>query len=143
MINVNFNGRLGADAEVRTSKGGKQYVSMRVATDEFKNGEKSTAWLNVTYHAERAIKMQPFLKKGSAVSVIGSETVGTYQDKNGETQISRDVLADRVDFIGLGSSANTQSNDAVTETGKFKKTEKTDETEMATATASTDDDLPF
>jgi single-strand DNA-binding protein len=143
MINVNFNGRLGADAEVRTSKGGKQYVSMRVATDEFKNGEKSTAWLNVTYHSDRAIKMQPFLKKGSAISVIGSETVGTYQDKNGETQVSRDVLADRVDFIGLGSSANTQSNDAVTETGKFKKTEKTDEAEMATATASTDDDLPF
>ena len=143
MVNINFNGRLGADAELRTSKSGKQYVSMRVATDEFRNGEKSTAWLNVTYHGDRAIKIQPFLKKGSAVNVIGSETVGTYQDKNGETQISRDVLADRVDFIGLGSSANTQSNDAVTETGKFKKTEKTDEAEMATATASTDDDLPF
>jgi len=141
MINVNFNGRLGADAEVRTSKGGKQYVSMRVATDEFKNGEKSTAWLNVTYHNERAIKMQPFLKKGSAISVIGSETVGTYQDKNGETQVSRDVLADRVDFLGLGGSGSTQSNETVTDTGKFKKTE---EAEMATATASTsDDDLPF
>ena len=141
MINVNFNGRLGADAEVRTSKNGKQYVSMRVATDEFKNGEKSTAWLNVTYHSERAIKMQPFLKKGSAISVIGSETVGTYQDKNGETQISRDILADRVDFLGLGISGSTQSNETVTDTGKFKKT---DEAEMATATASTsDDDLTF
>ena len=141
MINVNFNGRLGADAEVRTSKNGKQYVSMRVATDEFKNGEKSTAWLNVTYHSERAIKMQPFLKKGSAISVIGSETVGTYQDKNGETQISRDILADRVDFLGLGGSGSTQSNETVTDTGKFKKT---DEAEMATATASTsDDDLTF
>jgi len=141
MVNINFNGRLGADSEVRTSKSGKQYVSMRVATDEFRNGEKSTAWLNVTYHSDRAIKMQPFLKKGSAVSVIGSETVGTYQDKNGETQISRDVLADRVDFLGLGGSGSTQSNETVTDTGKFKKN---DETEMATATASTsDDDLPF
>jgi single-strand DNA-binding protein len=141
MVNINFNGRLGADAELRTSKSGKQYVSMRVATDEFRNGEKSTAWLNVTYHGDRAIKIQPFLKKGSAVNVIGSETVGTYQDKNGETQISRDVLADRVDFLGLGGSGSTQSNETVTDTGKFKKT---DETEMATATASTsDDDLPF
>ena len=141
MVNINFNGRLGADSEVRTSKSGKQYVSMRVATDEFRNGEKSTAWLNVTYHSDRGIKMQPFLKKGSAVSVIGSETVGTYQDKNGETQISRDVLADRVDFLGLGGSGSTQSNETVTDTGKFKKN---DETEMATATASTsDDDLPF
>ena len=146
MVNVNFNGRLGADSEIKTSKGGKEYVAMRVATDEFKNNEKATAWINVTYHSERAIKMQPYLKKGSAVSVIGVETVGTYQDKNGETQISRDVLADRVDFLGLGKSGDTQSDSAVTDTGKLKKQAKADKAELATATAaatSSDDDLPF
>lgn len=144
MVNVNFNGRLGADAELRTSKGGKQYVAMRVATDEFRNGEKGTAWINVTYHGDRAIKMHEYLKKGSAVSVMGSETVGTYQNKNGETQVSRDVLADRVDFVNLGKSGDTQSNDATTDTGTFKP--KAQETEMAAAAAaSTDtaDDLPF
>jgi len=142
MINVNFNGRLGADAEVKTSKNGKQYVSMRVATDEFRNGEKGTAWINVTYHGDRAIKMQEYLKKGNAVSVIGVETVSTYQNKNGETMVSRDVLADRVDFVNLGGSGSTQSNETVTETGKFKP--KDEASEMATATAATsDDDLPF
>ena len=56
--------------------------------------------------------------------------------------VSRDVLADRVDFLGLGKSGDTQSNEAVTETGKFEP--KTDTAEMATATAATsDDDLPF
>lgn len=143
MVNVNFNGRLGADAELRTAKSGKQYVAMRVATDEFKNGEKGTTWINVTYHGDRAIKMHEYLKKGSAVSVIGSETVGTYQNKNGETQVSRDVLADRVDFVGLSKSGETQSNDAATDTGTFKP--KAQEAEMATATAATNaaDDLPF
>lgn len=145
MINVNFNGRLGADAEVKTSaKSGKQYVAMRVATDEFRNGEKGTAWMNVTYHGDRAIKMQEYLKKGNAVTVMGVETVSTYQNKNGETMVSRDVLADRVEFVNLGKSGDTQSNDAVIETGKFQPKEKTNEAEMATATAATsDDDLPF
>ena len=144
MVNVNFIGRLGADAELRTSKGGKQYVAMRVATDEFKNGEKGTAWINVTYHGDRAIKMHEYLKKGSAVSVMGSETVGTYQNKNGETQISRDVLADRVDFVNLGKSGDGQTNETSTDTGTFKP--KAQEAEMAAAAAaSTDtaDDLPF
>jgi single-strand DNA-binding protein len=142
MVNINFNGRLGADAELKTSKNGKQFVSMRVATDEFRNGERGTAWLNVSYYGDRAVKMHEYLKKGNAVSVLGSETVGTYQSKNGETMVSRDVLADRVDFLGLGKSGDTQSNEAVTETGKFEP--KTDTAEMATATAATsDDDLPF
>jgi single-strand DNA-binding protein len=145
MVNVNFIGRLGADAELRTSKGGKQYVAMRVATDEFKNGEKGTAWINVTYHGDRAIKMHEYLKKGSAVSVMGSETVGTYQNKNGETQVSRDVLADRVDFLNLGKSGDGQANETSTDTGTFKPKEQ--EAEMATAAAASAsdgaDDLPF
>jgi single stranded DNA-binding protein len=145
MVNVIFNGRLGADAEVRTAKSGKQYVAMRVATDEFKNGEKGTAWINVTYHGDRAIKMQEYLKKGSAVSVMGSETVSTYQSKNGETMVSRDVLADRIEFLNLGKSGESQSNDsAATDTGTFKPTANGEEVAAASAAATTsDDDLPF
>ena len=143
MINVNFMGRLGADAELKTSKGGKQFVSMRIATDEFKNGERGTAWINVSYYAEKGTKMLEFLKKGSAVSVLGVETVGTYQSKNGETMVSRDVIADRVDFVNLGKSGDTQSSETVADTGTFKKKANEAETVAATAASSSDDDLPF
>ena len=143
MINVNFMGRLGADAELKTSKGGKQFVSMRIATDEFKNGERGTTWINVSYYAEKGTKMLEFLKKGSAVSVLGVETVGTYQSKNGETMVSRDVIADRVDFVNLGKSGDTQSTETVADTGTFKKKANEAETVAATAASSSDDDLPF
>ena len=143
MINVNFMGRLGADAELKTSKGGKQFVSMRIATDEFKNGERGTAWINVSYYAEKGTKMLEFLKKGSAVSVLGVETVGTYQSKNGETMVSRDVIADRVDFVNLGKSGETQSSETVADTGTFKKKANEAETVAATAASSSEDDLPF
>lgn len=143
MINVNFMGRLGADAELKTSKGGKQFVSMRIATDEFKNGERGTTWINVSYYAEKGTKMLEFLKKGSAVSVLGVETVGTYQSKNGETMVSRDVIADRVDFVNLGKSGDTQSSETVADTGTFKKKANEAETVAATAVSSSEDDLPF
>ena len=143
MINVNFMGRLGADAELKTSKGGKQFVSMRIATDEFKNGERGTAWINVSYYAEKGTKMLEFLKKGSAVSVLGVETVGTYQSKNGETMVSRDVIADRVDFVNLGKSGDTQSSETVADTGTFKKKANEAETVAVTAASSSEDDLPF
>ena len=143
MINVNFMGRLGADAELKTSKGGKQFVSMRIAADEFKNGERGTAWINVSYYAEKGTKMLEFLKKGSAVSVLGVETVGTYQSKNGETMVSRDVIADRVDFVNLGKSGDTQSSETVADTGTFKKKANEAETVAETAASSSEDDLPF
>ena len=143
MINVNFMGRLGADAELKTSKGGKQFVSMRIATDEFKNGERGTTWINVSYYAEKGTKMLEFLKKGSAVSVLGVETVGTYQSKNGETMVSRDVIADRVDFVNLGKSGDTQSTETVADTGTFKKKANEAETVATTAASSSEDDLPF
>ena len=143
MVNINFIGRLGADAELKTAKSGRQYVSMRVATDEFKKGEKSTSWLNVTYTGDRAIKMHEYLKKGSAIVVMGVETIDTYQStKTGETMFSRDVIADRVDFVGLGKSGDTQSNEATADT---VAPTKDNAKEMATVAASTtaEDDLPF
>ena len=87
--------------------------------------------------------MLEFLKKGSAVSVLGVETVGTYQSKNGETMVSRDVIADRVDFVNLGKSGDTQSSETVADTGTFKKKANEAETVAATAASSSEDDLPF
>lgn len=147
MVNVYFEGRLGFDSEIRTAKNGNQYVHLRVATDERVNGEDSTAWINVTYTGERALKMQQYLKKGKHVMIHGIETIGTYQTKGGEIAFSRDVLADRVDFVRSGSpSGATQENTSVSDTGTFQKREEAIAAAPAVSqanTASKDDDLPF
>ena len=143
---IHVIGRLGADSELRTAaKSGRQYLSMRLASDEFANGEKSTAWFNVTYTNERAVKMQEYLKKGRHISVIGSETIRTYQTKTGETAFSRDILADRIDFISSGNSNQSQGgDDLATESKKLDSQEKTNEVDMAAVSAASDaDDLPF
>ena len=150
MVNVEFIGRLGADSEVKTGKSGNQFISFRVATDEYRNGKNEASWLNVVYTGERAIKMHQWLTKGKAVSVHGVENVGTYLDRNGQVQVSRDVMADRVDFVNVGGSGQTQSNSATTTQGQANVAAPTNIAPPAgtmkpqeTTPAKDEDDLPF
>lgn len=140
MLYVELIGRLGADAELKTSAKGNQFVSMRVASNDFFNGENVTTWVNVMWSRERAVKMQEHMKKGSAVSIHGTLRTSLFTNKNGEQSISTDLFADRVDFVNLGKSGDTQTNEAVTDTGTLKP--KAQETSSAAASKDVDD-LPF
>ena len=108
MINVIFNGRLGADAEIRQRRDGSQFIAFNVAVNEYRGkNEKTTAWMRVT---SNNINMAQHLKKGSFVTVSGVETINTFTNKNGEVQFSRDVNADRIGFVDVAKS-NNESNE--------------------------------
>lgn len=145
MINSFIIGRLGADAELKTSKNGNQFLSLRVASNEYVNGETTTTWVNVLWSGERAIKMAQHMKKGSMVSINGPLRTSTFINKNNETQISVDVFADRVDFVGGGTSGATVSNEVAIDTGTLKKPEevKAEVAVASTASSAAIDDLPF
>lgn len=148
MMYIEVNGRLGADAELKTSNKGNQFVSLRVATNDYIGGENITTWVNVLWSGDRAVKMAEHFKKGSSVVVRGVPKFSTYTTKNGENAVSVDVFADRVDFGNNGNSGGTQTNDAVTETGKLtpKPTAKAAATAVAKEVVvenNGDDDLPF
>ena len=158
MVNVNFCGRLGADAEVRQMPDGSQFLSFNVAVRDIKKKEKITTWLRVRYDN---VGLGQFLKKGSNVYVSGIESVSLYTNKNNEVQISRDVKAHAIEFVGGNNTDNTNSTTVATST--VSQTENTNEESandmscgvfrpqtpqamsMATASASSsiDDDLPF
>lgn len=140
MLYTQLIGRLGADSELKTSAKGNQFVTMRVASNDFVNGENVTTWVNVIWSGDRAVKMQEHMKKGSAVSVYGTMRTSLFTTKNGEPAISTDLFADRVDFVNLGKSGDTQTNETTTETGTFKP--KAQAAEVGASTTS-DDDLPF
>jgi single-stranded DNA-binding protein len=137
MIKCFFEGRLGADAELRTAQnGGSQFYSMRVATDEFKAGETITVWVNVIVGAERVGKMK--FTKGSHVLVSGSLKTSIYQTKAGENAVSIDVMADSINYIKGGGTSQTSEDTA--DTGKFTKPEAN---EAVAAASTSTDDLPF
>ena len=149
MIYTQVIGRLGADSELRTSKNGNQFVSMRVASNDFVNGENVTTWLNVIWSGERAVKMQEHMKKGSLVSIYGTLRTSLFTNKNGEQAISTDVFADRIDFVSGGNSGATPTSDAVADTTTTPAQKQKEEPQaeamakVAASSASSDDDLPF
>lgn len=154
MIQVNFNGRLGADAEVRQSKEGKEFITFSVAVNEKRNGEKRTIWMRVR---SDNMRIAPYLKKGSLVFISGNEDVSTFVDKNGSTQISRDVRAHNIDFISVGNAnensgtenrASTSTTTTVAETTitptAMSMSCGTLQPQMAVSQIAEDsDDLPF
>ena len=145
MVNINVIGRLGADAELINGKTG-QFASFRLAVDDRKDREKTTTWFRVTLNGDRVGKIVEYLTKGKLVNVIGTESVGTYQAKDGSTQVSRDINASNVEFVSVGSgstasdASTTESSTEVVSTGTLKK----QPTIAATATSTEpEDDLPF
>lgn len=146
MFYTNFLARLGADAEVKTSQNGNQFVSMRVAKNYY-DGEKKTVWVNVTLFGDRAIKMKEYLKKGSAIMLYGEIRPSLGKTKAGEDAIFFDMAADRFEFPNVGNSGGTQSDSAEqTNFGQFKKNEEAAAAAPApagTSEASAADDLPF
>ena len=143
-VKVNVIGRLGADAEVREGKNGK-FVTFRVATDEYKNNTNETIWLSVSDFTPRTLKLAEYLKKGKLIDVSGVESCRLYNDKNGQAQIARDILADRVEFVSAGTSGNTSSTTESTATnvptdcGTLKP--PTPQPSMASPSVDDEDDL--
>lgn len=99
-----FKGNLGADAELKTSKGGTPYLSFTVANStnrKLDNGEwenTNTTWKRVTAW-DNLDALTPHLKKGLAVLVEGYEELRTWQKEDGSEGYSLDVTARCVAII--------------------------------------------
>ena len=96
--------------------------------------------------------MTQYLTKGKPVIVVGDYSDRIYQNKEGNCEISRDILANAIYFLpGSGENGNASSTAKTTETPSVQtKMEApkptTAEINVPTQTNSTnddDDDLPF
>lgn len=158
MINTFFVGRLGADAEVKTSKNGNNFVTFRVAVDDFNNGAKSTTWVSVTDFTANAVTRAQYLKKGSCVEVSGTLTTRIYTTRDNTYQVGVDVMANSVNFVRVGgqneNSETVTTTDSATakpiptttiDCGTLKRPETVQITSPSVAVTSgdADEDLPF
>jgi len=105
MIIIEIAGHLGADPEVRFTPGGQKVTTLRVATNTRKSGKDETVWWRVTIWGERFDKMMPYIKKGSALIVIGEMgKPEIYTDKEGRPQVSLDLTAEMIRFSPFGKT---------------------------------------
>ncbi len=96
-------GNLGKDPELRQTPNGVNVCSFSVATSEHytKNGQKveETDWHNIVVWDKQAEACGKFLTKGSKVFVEGKMKTRKYDDKNGITRYTTEIIASKVDFV--------------------------------------------
>ena len=137
-------GRLGKDPEIRFSGDGNAIANFSIATNEtWKNKEgnqqEKTDWHNIVVFGASAEKyIQPYVKKGTLVSVEGKLQTRDWEDKDGNKRYTTEVIADLyggVQILGSGGGENSLDSSSGMSQEPVKK-ENLDQTVE-------DDDLPF
>jgi len=113
MINkVILVGNLGQDPEVRRLENGVAVAKFSVATTEKykdRNGEQQsqTEWHSVVVWRGLAEVAEKYLKKGRQVYVEGKLTHRKWQDKDGNTRYTTEVVANNFQMLGSRDSSGS------------------------------------
>lgn len=107
---VTLIGNLGMDPETKTTESGKKLTHFTLATkDGYKNAEgqriSETTWHNIVAWNGIAEIAGKFLKKGNEVAVEGRLVYRTYEDKNGVTKYSTDIVLSELMLLRNGKPA--------------------------------------
>ena len=109
MINqCNFIGRLGRDPEIRYTQSGKAVASFSIACSEKRGGEETTEWVNVVAWEKLAEICGQYLVKGSLVFISGRMQTRKWQDKDGGTRYTTEIIAREMKMLsprGEGSGS--------------------------------------
>ena len=110
MNSIHIAGHLGADPEVRFTSSGQKVTTLRVATRCRRTGsEDNTIWWRVTIWGEQFDKMLAYLKKGSAIIIVGElNKPEIFTDREGKPQISMSITASNLMFSPFGRGDRTQ-----------------------------------
>ena len=99
---VSLVGRLTKDPEVGMSQNQKAYARFTVAVDRrFKDesGNRQADFISCVAFGKTADFIVAYFSKGSKIGVTGSIQTGSYQDQNGNTVYTTDVLVEGAEFV--------------------------------------------
>jgi single-strand DNA-binding protein len=132
-------GNLGKDPEIRYLEGGTAVANFTLATSEnYKDktsGERKTIteWHNVVLWRGLAEITEKYLKKGNQVYIEGKLRTRQWQDKDGNTRYTTEIVAENMQMIGRkdDNSSSTPSDTSIPPTPEIEQNN------------SMEDDLPF
>jgi single-strand DNA-binding protein len=142
-------GNLGRDAEMRFTAGGTPVATVSLATTERftdRDGQKreDTQWHRIVIWGKTAESLHEYLTKGKQIYVEGRIQTREWQDKEGKTQKTTEIRADRIVLLssagGEGRGGMRPSRERYVEHG-----EPTADVGAGAGTVDTpnDDDIPF
>jgi len=102
---VQLIGNLGADPEEREFDGGKKMARFSMATnDSYRNGDgeliKETQWHNIIAWGKTAEIVVKYLKKGQEVCLSGKLNSRKYDDEEGRTHYTTEIVVQEIMMLG-------------------------------------------
>ena len=92
-------GRLGSDPELRYTQAGKSVCNVNVATTDYYNGEEQTEWHKIVAWDKTAELIGKHLHKGSLALFEGKNQTRKWEDKDGNTRYTTEILVFLVKFL--------------------------------------------
>lgn len=135
---VTLIGNLGADPELRYTKSGTPVANMRMATtrvytDSKGDRHEQTTWHRIVAWGKTAELCKQYLSKGRQVFVEGRLQDNQYQDAEGVTHRSYEIVAEQVLFLGSRPAESNSSEETSDEVSQ-------EERELAAAAG---EEIPF
>ena len=144
-------GNLGKDPEVRYLENGVAVCNFSIATGETykdkNSGEKvtHTEWHNIVLWRGLAEVAEKYLKKGAKIYIEGKLRTRSWQDQEGNTKYTTEILGDNMTMLGKAGESNTE-NPAPSASSQSSATPKKVEKPLGEDFSKPDsgnDDLPF
>jgi single-strand DNA-binding protein len=113
---VVLTGNLTRDPELRSTSSGMSVCSLRVACNTRRKDQSTGDWVDkpnffdVTVWGAQGENCARFLSKGRPVAIDGRLEWREWQDKEGNTRQSIDIIADAVQFLGSRDDAGGNGN---------------------------------
>jgi single-strand DNA-binding protein len=99
-------GNLGRDPEIRTLESGVKVARFSLATTESYNDRNTgqrvdqTEWHNIVLWRGLADIAEKYLRKGNQVYIEGKLQTRSYQDKDGITKYSTEIVGQNMNMLG-------------------------------------------
>ena len=124
-------GNVGKDPDVKKLESGNTVAKFSLATNKSytKNGEKitETAWHNIVLWNKLAELAGKYVKKGHSLIIEGEISYRSYENKDGITIYTTDIIGREMYFVGSKES-KSETNE-----GEWKKGDKRDVKSMSDA----------
>lgn len=139
MEQLSIIGNLTRDPEIKSTTSGVSVCEFTVAVTRKGGNEKTTNFYRVSAWRGLGDTCHRYLAKGRAVYVSGELTVRQYQSKDGQTKVSLEVKAEKVEFV---SSHRDEENGQYVRRGDVATAPEPASTQSGMTPVNTDE-LPF
>lgn len=102
MNRVDLIGNLYKDVEVKQGNSGKNIAKTGIAVKrEYKNaeGKYDADFINIIAFGTTADFLSKYFSKGSKIALSGKIQTGSYNNKEGKTVYTTDIIADSIEFV--------------------------------------------